>query len=224
MKFPSEPRKGDSIREDFMSLLRWCKASRIVSVTGGLLKESPNGSTLVIPDKSKDTIYKHPFELMIGFDKDSGETRLFVNFGIMTTPIVDSGNYITKEIPCLFSLSTELANDPFAPMSGSIGYHVLSASQTVGVWLKVEVKFIDSLGVMCWTYTRTNGAVIEVSTTYTDYDDADDYSTSIVSGPGGYAVFYLGKVVTDDQTNVTSRLQWRRSDINLPTLAIGATV
>lgn len=57
MKFPSEPREGRPIADDFRDMVNWLRASRITKVIGGRLKESPTGSVLeIFPSKNGDTI------------------------------------------------------------------------------------------------------------------------------------------------------------------------
>ena len=47
MKFPNEPRKGESIAQAFSELLRWCRANNVVGIAGGAVRESSNGKTLI---------------------------------------------------------------------------------------------------------------------------------------------------------------------------------
>jgi len=48
MKTPELPKDKGSVLADFLAWAKFSKASRITSVIGGRLKESPNGATLVI--------------------------------------------------------------------------------------------------------------------------------------------------------------------------------
>lgn len=55
MKFPNEPRKGESIAQAFSELLRWCRANNVVGIAGGAVRESSNGKTLVLPQTTTRT-------------------------------------------------------------------------------------------------------------------------------------------------------------------------
>lgn len=64
MKFPNYPRSGRSLRDDFRDLINFARASRITSVIGGKIKETPNGSVLVVdPPKITRPNQLLPFEV-----------------------------------------------------------------------------------------------------------------------------------------------------------------
>jgi hypothetical protein len=48
MKIPSMPQRGGSIEHSVREIIAFIRASRITSVRGGLLRESPNGTTIQI--------------------------------------------------------------------------------------------------------------------------------------------------------------------------------
>ena len=48
MKFPDYPRWGASPSETIIQMLNWMRANRIVGVSGGRIKEGPNGTTIEI--------------------------------------------------------------------------------------------------------------------------------------------------------------------------------
>ena len=48
MKFPDEPRPGDSIRDTVTELMSWCRANNVVGISGGRVAISPNGKTLFL--------------------------------------------------------------------------------------------------------------------------------------------------------------------------------
>lgn len=48
MKFPSPPRKGEPMIDTIREIINFLRASRITGVSGGLLQESPNGTTIRI--------------------------------------------------------------------------------------------------------------------------------------------------------------------------------
>jgi hypothetical protein len=50
MKFPDEPRTGESVKDTIVQLMRWCRATRITGIAGGRVQEGPNG-TILIPGK-----------------------------------------------------------------------------------------------------------------------------------------------------------------------------
>ncbi|GAA5124682.1 hypothetical protein JIN84_12995 [Luteolibacter yonseiensis] len=52
MKFPERARIGMDLIESFNQVLSWCKATRIIGVAGGRLKETPNGTIIEIPQQT----------------------------------------------------------------------------------------------------------------------------------------------------------------------------
>lgn len=67
MKFPSYPQSGQPVEKDFRDLLNYVRASRLISVSGGKLKESPNGLTIEIPTSAKGAnrydVTNHPWKV-----------------------------------------------------------------------------------------------------------------------------------------------------------------
>lgn len=46
MKFPDEPRTGDSIKDTIVQLMRYVRSSTVTGIAGGRVQQSPNGTTL----------------------------------------------------------------------------------------------------------------------------------------------------------------------------------
>jgi len=53
MRLPSDPKRGDSIRQKMIELIRYVRATTIRDVSGGALKGSPNGQVIEIPSVAK---------------------------------------------------------------------------------------------------------------------------------------------------------------------------
>jgi hypothetical protein len=95
MRPPSEPKRGESIRQKVIELTRYARASTVTSVIGGSLKESANGKTIEIP---KGGISRSGKSVILPLDvynlKQDGETfRVAVREGyvIERTVINDTG-------------------------------------------------------------------------------------------------------------------------------------
>lgn len=48
MKFPDEPRHGESVMDTVVALLRWCRANNVVGCSNGFVQETPNGKVIIV--------------------------------------------------------------------------------------------------------------------------------------------------------------------------------
>jgi hypothetical protein len=162
----------------------------------------------------------HPFQIFL--QETATELRLLVNVGRAVTNSwqVIAGNTVPNiiDVPCQFSGGGELANDPFGAYGGNVGYSVLAASTTYGVWLvggnaggggdsnTLEYQTIQGYA---W-----NSLSVHVSSVYTLPSEAADVSEAVGASVACAAIF-LGKVEVDsDKQGVIT--QYRRSDLVLP--------
>jgi len=77
MRTPELPKDKGSVLKDFLAWMKFCKASRIVSVIGGQLKESPNGATLVINRQPSQSSARTPIgKLLITGGSEAGKYRI----------------------------------------------------------------------------------------------------------------------------------------------------
>jgi len=123
MKLPDEPRDGFSILEWARQVLRYLRSSRITSVVGGRIKESPNGSILEIihplPDKIKKRIKPPLYITLIAKpgdpDEDPPDWEVFAQYGHVVPKHNASGQsgapYAITDLPTI--------DAPLAVVTGS---------------------------------------------------------------------------------------------------------
>lgn len=239
MKLPSLPRPNVPVAATVKEIIDFLRASRIVHVKGGKLRETPNGTTLEINQGPQGKRATHPFKL--SWDKDGSTIRLWVHYGLVDVPMIveDSpGSWIITSLPrspFMSNGSSLLLYDPTDEDASSAGFETLSASTTYGVWLKLtaDAKIVDVVGQLSaakgigpassqWyddaliTPYGPSGASSSLATIHidSDYTVPGDAST-IVANNTGFAYYYVGKV-TVGTDRVTEILQYRKSDLIVP--------
>ena len=148
MKIPSMPQKGGSVEHAVREIINFIRASRITSVRGGLLRESPNGTTIQIDSVAARS----------GINLDAFYAVRFSSVGepvITSAWVVCYRGGMVKKI-----LTATIINDT-----------TVSIDDTETEWPKVD----DITAVECGiglrdTYTGTGGGVLEVSCTIANYD------------------------------------------------------
>lgn len=164
----------------------------------------------------------YPFKISVA--TVSTELRLYVSAGRATAMVWPSGSAypVFSEILCVYSSGGSLKDDPFDPYSGTLGYDVLTAPTTYGVWLNISLETgggtnlpagIGEYGGVLSVQGSVGGANIAVSSTYPDPDDGPAYSASVTGSH--VAMIYLGKVVVDSDSVATIK-QYRKSDVIIP--------
>lgn len=106
MKFPSPPKDGLSIAESYRELLRYLKATQITGVAGGLLKQSPNGTTLVLPKSAPSRVSQSGGRFIVSF---SG-SDLYVSRGSTFAVFSSKRNKATPIEPTIDDVT--LADNP----------------------------------------------------------------------------------------------------------------
>lgn len=166
----------------------------------------------------------HPFQIFL--QETATELRLLVNVGRAVTNSwqVIAGNTVPNiiDVPCQFSGGGELANDPFGIYGGNVGYSVLAASTTYGVWLVGgngggggDSNTLEYQSIQGYAWASLS---VHVSSDYTLPSQAADVSED-VGGSVACAAIFLGKVVVDaDKQGIIT--QYRRSDLVLPAPAL----
>jgi hypothetical protein len=180
--------------------------------------------------KSSSPEYSHPFRIIAEYDSASNELRGYVCSGRCTrlTMVTSGAEYPTYvECDCRFGDSTALRDDDFSSFS-TIGYEVLAAGQTYGVWLKtyfdnVPTSYPNNMP----TYSgqqfdnilmaRPMG-VAKIKFSTSDPDPTDGASAGNgegdISGSGFDAqCFYLGQVIVNSEGTGAEIKQYRKSDI-----------
>jgi hypothetical protein len=163
--------------------------------------------------------YLHPFKIRVSTVGE--EIRGYVNHGAATARTWNSTEYpVFQDILTLFGSGGELENDPFLPLGGTVGYEVLSASTTYGVWLIITITTgtADNPGSGEFDqvesyYGAPGGSVIGFSSDYTTLSQGPAYAAAVGGGP--FAMIYLGQVSLDSSGEPTIR-QHRRSDVVIP--------
>lgn len=104
MKLPNEPRRGDPIEGWARDVIRYLRATRIIGISGGAVKESPNGTSLDLPDKTQPQTFQSspcPFGQIIGLPTGSDQptgirggsvTCGDSNFDVVPYPVDTSGD------------------------------------------------------------------------------------------------------------------------------------
>lgn len=162
--------------------------------------------------------YLHPFKLF--WDVDGTDRKLYVAAGRVSL-MQWNGTAYPKVAECLVSFNSgKLFADEFSPLS-TLGSQTISTSTTYGVWIEVEffkssfsnivsgtAVFNGAVNDIQTIYGNSGGALVRVSTTYTDYDEG----TAFANSESANCMFYLGKVEVDADGVVTIT-QYRKSDI-----------
>lgn len=143
MKFPSFPVSGKSIADDFRALLNWCRAKQIISIKGGRLVESPNGTSIVIdpPGKAPRPILP-PFWVSIFLDGSTWKYR--VSPGYVTFQNIGDADVVNYYCPTLGGTSLEADTQPEGTLPANACYiyvrvvtnakGVISATPTVAAY------------------------------------------------------------------------------------------
>jgi len=105
MRPPELPKNGGSVLATVLAWMRFSKASRIVSVIGGQLKESPNGATLVIDRQPNQSSARIPIgKLLITRGSEAGKYRITPGFVNGETPTL-GGVAINAATPPEFTVT-----------------------------------------------------------------------------------------------------------------------
>jgi hypothetical protein len=97
MKFPDEPRAGESIKHTVTQLMRWCRATRITGIAGGQVREGPNG-TVLIPGNAKAPAAQQAKKGRFQLSFSGADQRLLIAEGAVA---FDEDKLVTPKFPTL---------------------------------------------------------------------------------------------------------------------------
>jgi len=142
MKPPDYPQKGKPVEQTVREIIDFCKATQIVSVTGGKVKESRAGTTLVMPKTTRPKIQKktiNPFYPTLYGNEETGFT-IIIALGYVVLRKKGSGDAITNIIPTGLPYITPLSvavGDKITCLieeNGSGEFTTTSIVKTSGAW------------------------------------------------------------------------------------------
>jgi hypothetical protein len=117
MRLPNEPKKGESVRQKIVEMLRFLRSSTITGGSGCIIRESPNGRTIEVPKvatkPSGARSVEQPFEVRLTTD-NSGESPVF-------SVIISPGYVIERKV---INIAADPEGDPPVAASDCLTYHL----------------------------------------------------------------------------------------------------
>lgn len=75
MKFPSPPQRGQSVADTINDILRWMRSENVVGISGGRIKCSPNGKTIVL-DRVPSSSITTGGRFIVSYSSDDSKLRV----------------------------------------------------------------------------------------------------------------------------------------------------
>ena len=120
MKFPSMPREGKPVEKTVKDMLGFLRAKSIISVKGGRLKESPNGTTIEIPTPPPfPDFVLPPLWVSIHRDSEAEEWKYTVEPGYAIEQNIGSSAKVAYHTPSLGGTSLEDDPSPVGTIPGN---------------------------------------------------------------------------------------------------------
>ena len=192
MNTPELPKDKGSVLADFLAWAKFSKASRITSVIGGKLKESPNGATLVIDRPPLRLSTPKPIgKLLITGGSEAGKYRI-------------TDGSVNSETPTLTGV--DIGGDPDA--NPVVDPPEFTVTETTYAWIKCVGTFGTPDTYVITIHTQTAGTVPTgeeiTATTFTSFREIGrvdfeagspaTYTINNIHGGGNFGVDSFGNV------------------------------
>ena len=159
MKLPDFPKKGGTVEKTVIDIIRFLTASRIVGVSGGQVKESPNGTSIVIDNHGKSKSGKTPppfhVSLLTSGTRESPTYKASVYYGRVCDRIPGDVDAVTYYEPYNLTWGADGATqDPPQPAGNPRTFGI-----TVGQQVTIVV-YTDNLGNVGGSAAPSEGPVV----------------------------------------------------------------